>query len=60
MSNKQMVIAACLKVEPNPEHGPGQYEVVFDLMIEEYPGFKSWSNRRATQTVLDWMQMGED
>ena len=59
MSDRNQVIAECKKIEPNPEHGPGQYGVVYDHMITEYADFTKWSIKRRVQTILDWMDMGE-
>jgi hypothetical protein len=37
MAKRKEIIAACKKIEPRPEHGPGQYGRVIDHIVESDP-----------------------
>lgn len=55
--NKLEVIKACKVIEPNPEHGAGQYRNVINYLIKEEPSFSKMNNDKAVEIVMSFMGM---
>jgi hypothetical protein len=59
MTMKQKIIDACIRIEPDPEHGPEQYSVVIDHIIDTDNGDYLLKMRvnNARDFVLDFMNI---